>query len=80
MAVVAERQELPDAKRAYDDALKACLSAYNLKKDTYVTERSGASLQLDRAVEGDGGGNGDSGGNGGDNNIGHVDASTLLIT
>jgi hypothetical protein len=56
VAVIAERQQLPDAKRAYDDALKACLSAYNLKKDSRVTEGSGASLQLDRAVEGDGGG------------------------
>ena len=59
-AVLAERQQLPDAKRAYDDALKACASAYDLKREARLTEGTAASLQLDRAVEGggDGGGGG----------------------
>jgi hypothetical protein len=92
VAVVAERQELPDAKRAYEDALKACASAYDLKKEARLTEGTVASLQLqlDRAVAGDfgGDGGGDGGvvcgdGGGGDDGyryhrVGHVDASSFL--
>ena len=88
MAVVAERQELPDAKRAYEDALKACASAYDLKKEARLTEGTVASLQLqlDRAVAGDFGGDGGvvcGDGGGGDDGysyhrVGHVDASSFL--
>ena len=84
MAVVAERQELPDAKRAYEDALKACASAYDLKKEARLTEGTVASLQLqlDRAVAGDFGGVCGDGGGVDDgysyHRVGRVDASRFL--